>query len=167
MMRLLAAILLTLVPAVARAADGQRNEPASSLSYEEQLIEKLIKDPPHLSKARRLPPSFKIGRCLLVVEGQTRISGKCAYRIDKGGGFLIEGPRQIYDGIDYPDARGSIALMASTDYWATVFREDGHWDGYGNDDVRGVKGEGPNFGPLRQKGACFSNERVRVCLWKK
>jgi hypothetical protein len=133
----------------------------------EQLIDKLIKNPPRLS-ASRLPQGFRTGHCLLVVEGKTSISGRCAYRIDKGGDFLINGPRQIYDGIDYPVAHGSIAAMVSTDYWATVFREeDGTWDGYGNDDISGVKGEGPNFGPLRQQGPCFVGKEARICLWKK
>ena len=96
------------------------------------------------------------------------MSGKCAYRIDKGGGFVIEGPKQVYDGIDYPKAHGSLALLMSQDYWANVFREeDGTWDGYGNEAITGVNGQGPNFGPLRQEGACFLNDRVRVCLWKK
>ncbi len=184
-MRPALAILLAFMPNLASAANepissmskeelerliksGEEAESTSAISYEdeERLINNLIKHPPHLSAAR-LPPGYKIGRCLLVVEGKTRISGKCAYRVNKGGDFVIEGPRQIYDGFDYPSAHGSIALMISTDYWANVFREeDGTWDGYGNPDIRYVKAEGPNFGPLRRDGACLLNQRVRVCLWK-
>ena len=33
----------------------------------------------------RLPSGYKWGRCLLVVDGQTRISGKCSYQIEEGG----------------------------------------------------------------------------------
>lgn len=165
MMRFMISILLALSPGLASAAGELRHKPVQSMSEEDVL--RLIQNPPDLSSAR-LPAGYKIGRCLLVVERKTRISGKCAYRIDKGGGFVINGPKQVYDGIDYPNARGSIALMVSTDYWATVFRDDdGTWNGYGNQDISGVKGEGPDFGPFRRDGACFLNEKVRVCLWKK
>ena len=123
---------------------------------------------PSLAKTHhRIPSDYSWGRCLLIVEGKTRISGRCAYRIDKDGSFVIEGPKQVYDGIDYPAAGGSLALMQSTDYWANVFQDEGTWDGYGNEDASGVNGQGPNFGPLRRAGACLLNERVRVCLWKK
>ena len=132
---------------------------------EEDVIQ-LVKHPPYLTLSR-LPAGHKIGRCLFVVRGQSRISGTCAYQIGKGGGFLINGPRQVYDGIDYPRADG-MAAMVSTDYWASVFHDDdGTWTGYGNEDIRSVHGEGPNFGPLRREGACLVSKDVRVCLWKK
>jgi len=44
------------------------------------------------SPAQRL----KMGRCPLIVNGKTRISGKCAYKIEQNGEFYIEGPRQIH-----------------------------------------------------------------------
>jgi len=132
----------------------------------ERQLENLIEHPPQLSLAR-LPAGYKIGRCLLVVNGQTRISGKCAYQIGKGGDFVINGPRQVYDGIDYPKAE-IMAAMISTDYWASVFKDDdGTWTGYGNEVIRAVHGEGPNFGPLHREGACLVSKDVRVCLWKK
>lgn len=113
---------------------------------------------------RRLPPGAKWGRCLLVVDGQTRISGKCSYTIYKSGEFHIDGPRQVFDGIDYPKA-GNMAAMISKDYWADVFLEDGHWAGYGNDLVASVHGEG-DWGVLQRKGACFVGRSVRICLWR-
>lgn len=113
----------------------------------------------------RLPPDYRWGRCLLVVEGETRISGSCAYSIEKNGGFSIEGPRQIYGGIDYPKAL-AMAEEQSNDYWASVFKDvDGSWTGYGNDGILGVHG-GPLFGPLRRQGACFIGRSARICLWK-
>ncbi|QNO26890.1 hypothetical protein EEB18_019575 [Sphingopyxis sp. OPL5] len=143
----------------------------------EQHYSKLAAKPPYLS-ADRLPKGYKIGRCLLVVDGQSRISGPCAYIIHKGGEFHIDGPRQVYDGIDYPKAQIT-AYEMSTDYWANVFKdEDGKWTGYGNEDVRYVKGDGSAWYELVRNGACYSNETkrqpsdtyqqlVKVCLWKK
>ncbi|MFZ1566990.1 hypothetical protein, partial [Sphingorhabdus sp.] len=138
---------------------------------------KLAANPPHLSAAR-LPKGYKIGKCLLVVDGQTRISGPCAYILHKGGEFHIAGPRQVYDGIDYPKAEIG-AMEMSTDWWASVFKdEDGNWTGYGNENVRYTKGDGSAWYELVKSGACFSNEtrrqpsdtyqqRVKLCLWKK
>ncbi|MEP9360677.1 hypothetical protein [Sphingomonas sp. KR3-1] len=113
----------------------------------------------------RLPAGTRWGRCLLVVDGQTRISGKCSYRIYKGGAFHIDGPHQVFDGIDYPKARGMADRM-STDYWADVFPEDGHWTGYGNSGIRDVHAGEGEWGTLRRDGACFVGKAVRVCLWR-
>ena len=114
----------------------------------------------------RLPAGYHWGRCLLVVGGQTRISGPCAYQISKGGDFHIDGPKQIYDGIDYPKAEYGYQ-QRSRDYWADVSRgEDGTWSGYGNNDIRATHGDPPWEG-LRRQGACYVNKEVRVCLWKK
>jgi hypothetical protein len=115
------------------------------------------------TQQHRLPPGTKWGRCLLVVDGQTRISGKCSYRIYKGGDFHIDGPRQVFDGIDYPKAVGMADKM-SRDYWADVFREDGAWTGYGNTGIRDVHGD-RNW-DLRRDGACYVGKGVRVCLWR-
>jgi hypothetical protein len=118
------------------------------------------------ARAHRLPKDFRWGRCLLVVDGKTRISGKCAYTIKKGGEFFIEGPRQIYDGIDYPTANFG-AEQRSRDYWAHVYRDDdGQWAGYGNSDIRATHGNGPTWKPLQRQGACFVNAQARVCLWR-
>lgn len=152
-------------------------------------IQELIRNPPYLA-ADRLPEGMKIGRCLFVVDGQTRISGECAYRIYDGGEFHIDGPRQVYEGIDFPTAN-STASTLSTDWWANVFRdENGVWTGYGNIDVRSLKGDGSYWGELRQEGACFVSaypwgkskpgdydpdyhpydpslqQNVRICLWR-
>jgi hypothetical protein len=118
-------------------------------------------DLPHPSG--RLPAGTHWGRCLLVVDGKKRIDGKCSYHIGKGGDFHIDGPRQVFDGIDYPKAAG-MANMISTDYWADVFHDDDGWDGYGNDAIGSVHGD-RNWAPLRRQGACYFGRDVKVCLW--
>ncbi|WP_136622478.1 MULTISPECIES: hypothetical protein [Mesorhizobium] len=111
----------------------------------------------------RLPSGYKWGRCLLVVSGQTRISGRCSYQIETGGDFNIQGPRQVFAGIDYPDAHSGADEM-SEDYWAVVYKEGDVWDGYGNSDIPETHGEG--WGELRREGACYVGKDVRVCLWR-
>jgi hypothetical protein len=111
----------------------------------------------------RLPAGAHSGRCLLVVDGQTRINGQCSYHIGKGGDFHIDGPRQVFDGIDYPIAQIT-AMQISTDYWARVFRNGDAWDGYGNGVIGSVHGD-RSWGPLRREGACYIGKAVKVCLW--
>ena len=118
------------------------------------------------AKTHRLPAGYHWGRCLLVVHGQTRISGPCGYQINKGGSLQINGPRQIYEGIDYPVAEYGYQRQ-SRDYWADVWQEaDGTWMGYGNSDIEGTHGDQPWEG-LRREGACYMNHEARICLWKK
>ena len=177
-------IVLTIsVLALLTGASHPKSKMICSNLDDAACINRMIRNPPLLKQAR-LPTGTKIGRCLLVVDGRTRISGPCSYRIYNHGEFHIDGPRQIFDGIDYPKAEIT-AGMISTDYWADVFRDSpvvggqlkngsGLWTGYGNETNGSVHGEGSRWGELRQRGACFSNEmipgdhqRVRVCLWKK
>ncbi|NEX91907.1 hypothetical protein [Caulobacter sp. 17J65-9] len=112
----------------------------------------------------RLPPGYKWGRCLLEVDGKALISGRCSYRIGKGGAFYIAGPRQIFSGRDYPVPE-LFAGERSRDYWAEVFRDDDGWTGYGNLDVSATHGDRV-YGVLERKGACLVNAQVRVCLWR-
>lgn len=143
----------------------------------DDIYEKLAAKPPYLSKAR-LPKGYKIGRCLLEVNGQQRISGPCTYHIERGGAFHIDGPRQVFSGIDFPKAEVPSEEI-STDYWANVFKDlDGNWTGHGNENIRYTRGDGSAWGKLTRRGACFSNETnppkadeyqqsVKLCLWKK
>jgi hypothetical protein len=115
---------------------------------------------------------------LLVVDGKTRISGKCAYQFRGHGDFYIAGPRQVYEGIDYHNPGNFGAGEQSNDYWAVVYKEkDGSWIGCGNHDVRVTHGDLPWAG-LTKRGACFTGHRfeeqigtdegiVRLCLWRK
>ena len=131
----------------------------------EKLSTALLQHPPQLSPSR-LPDGYRIGRCLLVVDGQTRISGPCSYSMERNGSFHIDGPRQVFEGVDYPETKGTMDTL-STDYWANVFRDGVIWRGYANGQVGSVHGEAPDWGELHHKGACFSNTRAKVCLWAK
>src|SRR3569833_3123560 len=110
-----------------------------------------------LAAARRhrvIPAGHHWGRCHLVVHGQRLISGPCIYEMYPDGGFHIDGPRQIFNGIDYPRS-DIMAGQRSTDYWANVSRDEGRWVVDGNDDIAAVHAAGPAIGPLRREGACF------------
>jgi hypothetical protein len=185
-MRLFLVLLMAGLTISLNAAEARKFKMPSDFDLESHAV-KLAANPPHLSKGR-LPKGYKIGRCLLVVDGQTRISGPCAYYISKGGDFYITGPRQVYAGIDYPMPQG-MPDEISTDWWANVFRDHvieggelklgkGPWTGYANEDVRYTKGDGSAWGELVRDGACYSNitkppapdeyqQKVKVCLWKK
>lgn len=167
------------------AADADR---ARFLAERDRRIDALIKNPPALT-ADRLPEGTKIGRCLFVVDGQTRISGACAYSVSDDGGLHIDGPKQVFEGIDYPEG-GFTAYTISTDWWANVFKEHGVWTGYGNNDVSQTNGQGSYWGELKQEGDCFVSQypwgkykpgdydpdyhpydprlqqNVRICLWR-
>ena len=121
----------------------------------------IFSNPINAGPSRRAPVGSHEGRCLYVVDGKQRIAGRCFYQVYKGGEFHIDGPRQVFGG-----ARG-LAGGTSKDWWANVFKDDdGTWTGYGNAVIDSVRGEGPNFGPMRREDACFVGERVKVCLWR-
>jgi WD40 repeat protein len=104
-------------------------------------------------------------RCLLVVYGETRISGRCAYsRWDETGGFSINGPQQLVEGIDYPVPEGG-AETRSNDYWAVVYRDDDGWHGYSNSDIHATHGD-ETYEKLWKIGACFVGRHVRLCVWR-
>jgi hypothetical protein len=111
-----------------------------------------------------LPSDYKWGRCLLVVSGQTRISGKCSYQIEAGGDFNIQGPRQVFAGIDYPDTHSGAGEM-SRDYWADVYKDGDVWAGYSNSEIDETHGD-ERWEALRREGACYVGKDVRVCLWR-
>lgn len=175
-------------PQALAAKEARDREQAQFRADREARIEELIRNPPYLS-IDRLPEGTKIGRCLFVVDGQTRISGECAYSVSDEFDLQIDGPRQVFEGIDYPEADFT-AYAISTDWWANVFKEDGVWTGYGNNDVGQTDGQGSYWGELRQEGDCFVSEypwgkhtpgdydpdyhpyhprlqqNVRLCLWR-
>lgn len=175
-----AVVLLALTLAGAAHAAPDRYKPMPSISYEryERLIKRLLAHPPMLSKAR-LPDGFKIGRCLLVVDGRTLISGPCSYTIathsdiaTQPGDFEFSGPRQVYSGIDYPEPE-TYSENISTDYFVQVdhaLLDDGSigtgWEAHWNED-KGATHAQSQLGPVTRKGACYSNARTRICLWKK
>jgi hypothetical protein len=135
------------------------------------LFTRLEKDPPYLTP-ERLPPGYKIGRCLFVVRGKRIIDGKCAYAIGKGGEFQIEGPRQIYAGIDYPECFEGAATF-STDYAVQVSHPllDGLSTGSGWvadwNEIKAANHLEWSLGPVRRRGPCYSNRQTKICLWKR
>jgi hypothetical protein len=159
----------TLSPEELRKARLRNKIEMAEWQRQQDELQRRIERRVEIARARprsvRLPREFKWGRCLLVVQGQTRISGRCAYSIDRNGDFGIEGPRQIYGGIDYPDPEYGYQER-SNDFWASIFRTDGIWTGYGNQDKMETKGSGPEFGPLRRRGSCWVSKTARICLWK-
>ena len=120
----------------------------------------------HAQPQHRLPNGYKGGRCLLIVNGQTRISGRCSYEIETGGEFMINGPRQYYGSRDVFGDASSSAYQKSTDYWARVFKDGNSWTGYANSTIDSVHGEVGEWGELRRQGACYVGKHVRVCLWR-
>jgi len=169
-MRLVFAALLTLSPGLASAADGQRKEVATCPEWNEKLMDRLTRNPPYLSSAR-VPKGLKIGRCLFEVKGKRLIDGKCAYAIRKDGEFEIQGPRQVYPGLDYPDCYvGSFSI--STDHFIQVDHEllDGGatgpgWWAHWNEDKRATHAHW-FLGSVAKRGACFINSETKICLWK-
>ncbi|NUR12423.1 MAG: hypothetical protein HOQ20_11370 [Bradyrhizobium sp.] len=166
-MRLALLIVLTLLANTASVAGGQPGQ----LAPDERLIDSLVKNPPHLSAKRRLPPEYKIGRCLFEVKGKRLIDGLCAYEISKGGEFEINGPRQVYSGTDYPTPDCYCAEI-STDYSVQVEHEllEGGstgpgWQAFWNGEKEATHDQA-FLGPVTKQGACFSNSETKICLWK-
>ncbi len=118
--------------------------------------------PSHAAQ-HRLPSGYKWGRCLLVVDGETRISGRCSYQIEKGGDFNIQGPKQVFAGIDYPDPNSGAGEM-SKDYWAAVYKDGDTWAGYSNAAIDETHGD-ERWENLSREGACYTAKDVKICLW--
>lgn len=175
-----AVVLLALLLAGAAHAAPDRNGPTPSMSYEryDRVIHRLLAHPPMLSQARLLK-GYKIGRCLFEVDGRTLISGPCSYSITgrshdtpRPGNFEINGPRQVYAGVDYPRPEVYSAQI-STDYFVQVdhaLLDDGSvgagWEAHWNENKSATHAQS-QLGPVTRKGACYSNARTRICLWKK
>jgi len=115
-------------------------------------------------RQHRLPPDYKWGQCLLEVEGKRYISGRCAYQVSHGGSFEIQGPKQIYSGIDYPEP-AVFTGERSTDYFAQVDVDPDGAEAFWNADVRATHAQA-HLGPVTRRGACWVNAHARICLWK-
>ena len=139
----------------------------------DRLASRLEKHPPYITP-ERLPPGMMIGRCLFEVNGKRLISGKCAYSIGKDGSFEINGPRQIYGGIDYPDCFAGAATF-TTDYFVQVDWNDGKelgdgspgpgWEAFWNGQI-GSNHADSYLRPVVRHCACYSNNQTKICLWK-
>jgi hypothetical protein len=149
---LLMATLFGLSAATLNAGSRPTYPPIPKSSWETfvKRTSELQAHPPYLSQAR-LPEGYKIGRCLLEVNGKRYIFGKCAYLMSKGGDFQMDGPRQIYTGIDYPEPQ-IYADQISTDHFVQVGKA------YENDGTTGKKWEA--FGV-----AWTSERRMLIPIW--
>ena len=115
----------------------------------------------------RLPKGYKWGRCLLRVDGKSYITGRCSYHVEADGSFDINGPDQIYPGIDYSlssDAAGGGAR--SNDYIGEVQMEGSSAQGFWNEEPLASHVQG-TLGTLKRQGACWVNKRARICLWRR
>lgn len=134
-------------------------------------IEQLLANPP-LQTAERVPEGYKLGRCLLEVDGKQLISGPCTYTIWEGGSFQFNGSYQVHVGIDYPDINCHPCEI-STDHFVYVqnYPDDvdpdsgTSWYAHWNGDKRATHAQA-YLGPVTKKGACYSNARTKICLWK-
>ncbi|MEP6947258.1 MAG: hypothetical protein ABJA02_15165 [Acidobacteriota bacterium] len=88
----------------------------------------------------------KPGRCLLEVDGKKYISGGCRIELEKGGSF------QIYD-------------LKKHGYFAYVDVNGNTAEGYWNEDPMATHAQSP-LGTLMRDGACWQNERAKVCAWR-
>jgi hypothetical protein len=113
----------------------------------------------------RLPAGYAWGKCVLKVDGKTYISGRCAYSMQRGGSLEINGPHQVYAGIDYPETDMG-ALAQSRDYFAYVDVEGRSGDGFWNADRLATHAQA-HLGTLERRGACWINERAEICLWRR
>lgn len=86
------------------------------------------------------------GRCVLEVDGRRLMTGTCLIDLERDGSF------SIYDN-------------TQDGYFAMVFREGaeaiGHWNG-----APGSTHAHDTLGILRRNGACWENQRARVCAWR-
>lgn len=172
-MRYAFAILAMCAPWVANAARKPMPHCMPSEQYD-RLANRLQKHPPYISP-QRLPAGAHIGRCLFEVKGKRLISGACVYSIDNDGSFQIDGPRQIYSGIDYPECFMGAATF-TTDYFVQVDwvdqkeLDDGSagpgWEAHWNGAIGSNHAEA-FLGSVKRHGACYSNSETKICLWRK
>ncbi len=87
------------------------------------------------------------GKCVLQVDGKTYLNGPCPMSVEKGGDFTI--------GTDGTKA-GKYFAMVSIDKAAGT--ADGWWSGPDG----GTHAHDP-LGTLTRQGACWVNERAKVC----
>lgn len=93
--------------------------------------------------------SAKPGKCLLVVDGKTYISGRCEIELYKDG----TGSFQITE------------IRKGGRYFAQVLIDNNGASGYWNEE-RGANHAHTPLGELTRDGACWKNGRARVCAWK-
>ena len=143
----------------------------TDLFERDALREKFESDPPQLMQDS-LPSGYTLGRCLLEVDGEARVSGPCAFIRDDNGGFMFNGPRQVYEGVDYTDRQFPMGI--SNDYFAYVKHDADDideatgqgWYASWNEDTNSKYAQA-YLGAVKRDGDCYSNARTKICLWEK
>lgn len=100
----------------------------------------------NLAADKGVSANFKPGRCLLEVDGRRYISGACRIDMEKGGSF------QIYD-------------LKKRGYFAYVDVNGSTAEGYWNEEPGANHAHSP-LGTLTRDGACWTNDRAKVCAWR-
>ena len=107
----------------------------------------LIAGAPSAPTAAQRGDGFRTGRCSLMVDGRSYMSGTCSYRWLGGGGFQMS--KRVRGGSYFvylnPDGHGGAEAT---------------WNGSPD----GTRAHDP-LGQLRRQGACWVNDHARVCLW--
>jgi len=91
----------------------------------------------------------KVGGCTLQVDGRTYLDGPCNIDLESGGSFSIG------TGNDRTRSRYFAYVAVEKDAGTA----EGSWNGA---DPRSTHAHSP-LGALRREGACWVNERARVC----
>lgn len=89
----------------------------------------------------------KTGKCLLVVDKKTYLSGRCKISTDKDGSFQI------------------LNIGKRLTYFAQVQIYDGVANGYWNEE-KGANHAHTPLGELKRDGACWVNRQAKVCAWR-
>jgi hypothetical protein len=90
------------------------------------------------------------GRCLIAVDGRTFLKGRCNIQIRPGGSFTV-----------------GVSDESRSEYFAYVALDGGadaavgYWNG-----IEAESHADTHLGPLKRKGACWSNSRARICAWR-
>ena len=86
------------------------------------------------------------GRCLIAVDGRTFLKGRCNIEIRPGGSFTV--------GVGEQSRSRHFAYV---NLYGDSSTAQGYWNG---------RDTGSDLGPLKRKGACWSNSRAKVCAWR-
>ena len=106
-----------------------------------------------------VPAGYHWGRCLLQIDGRKYINGHCAYQIDSDGSLELDGPHQIWeDPSKFPQG-------LSNDYFVQLDVKGSSADAFWNEEIRNSHAQA-YLGNLKRHGACWTNARTKVCLWK-
>ncbi len=89
----------------------------------------------------------KTGRCLLVVDGKTYLSGRCKITMEKDGSFQI------------------LNTGRKLTYFAQVQIDESGATGYWNEE-KGANHAHTPLGDLTRDGACWVNRRAKICAWR-